>query len=144
MSNGYSGFKGCVALTEINSLNTTPPVIKENTFDEVTYENAILNIPIGCKTIYWLHPYWENFYNIVEKEFPTTGISEAVSKDIDYGYRIGNQGITFTKEIENVKIYTIQGILLYSGNFLIGQTLNLTPNATYIIMIGEQATKIAF
>ena len=133
-----------MALTEINSLNTTPPVIKENTFDEVTYENAILNIPFGCKTIYWLHPYWENFYNIVEKEFPTTGIIQTITENTDYGYNIDNDGITFTKDGESVKIYTIQGTLFYSGKSSIGQTVELTPNAIYIIKVGEHATKVAF
>ena len=141
---GDYAFKGCVALTEINSLNTTPPVIKENTFDEVTYENAILNIPFGCKTIYWLHPYWENFYNIVEKDFPTTGIVENVFEKTDYGYRIDNYGITFTKENEGVRIYTSQGFLLYNGKSSIGQTINLSPNTVYIVKIGKQTTKVAF
>lgn len=141
---GDRAFNGCVELVEINSLNTTPPVIKENTFDEMAYENAILNVPLGCRTIYWLHPYWENFYNIVEKNFPTTGISETISNDTDRGYRIGNYGIIFTKENEDVKIYTIQGGLFYNGKSSIGQTINLAPNAVYIVKVGKQTTKVAF
>lgn len=141
---GDYAFKGCVALTEINSLNTTPPVIKENTFDEVTYENAILNIPFGCKTIYWLHPYWENFYNILEKEFPTTGIAEVVSENSDCGYRLGGYGVTFTKDGEAVGVYTIQGTLIYSVKSSLGQTVELTPNTIYIIKLGGQTTKIVF
>lgn len=141
---GEEAFSGCASLKIINSLNNIPPVISENTFSEETYNTATLYVPIGCKTIYWLHPYWENFYNIVEKESPTTGIAEIVSENIDSGYRLGNNGITFTKEGESVKIYTIQGTLLYNGKPSLGQTVELTPNVIYIIKIGEQVTKIAF
>lgn len=141
---GASAFDGCVALTEVNSLNTTPPTIQENTFDENTYGKAILNVPFGCKTIYWLHPYWENFSNIAEKDFPTTGIIQTITENTDYGYNIDNDGITFTKDGESVKIYTIQGTLFYSGKSSIGQTVELTPNAIYIIKVGEHATKVAF
>ena len=62
-------FSGCSALTSITSLNTTPPEIEGDTFDEATYKNAILNIQQGCKTIYWLHPYWENFITMKENEY---------------------------------------------------------------------------
>lgn len=137
-------FEGCVELVEINSLNTTPPAIKENTFDTVTYTEAVLNVPLNCKTIYWLHPYWENFYNIVEKDFLITGIVENVFEKTDCGYSVNNYGITFTKENKNVKIYTIQGGLLYNGKSSIGQTINLPPNTVYIVKIGKQTTKVAF
>ena len=59
-------FKGCSSLAYVISLNTTPPVIRESTFDEETEKNAILYVPIGSKNTYWLHPYWENFSNIIE------------------------------------------------------------------------------
>lgn len=65
----YGVFQGCNNLSTLISLNTTPPAITESTFDYVTYQNATLKVPINCKTIYWLHPYWENFHNIEEKDF---------------------------------------------------------------------------
>lgn len=137
-------FSGCVDLVEVNSLNTIPPTIKENTFDSVTYAEAVLNVPLNCKTIYWLHPYWENFYNIIEKDFPTTGIVENAFEKTDSGYRVDNYGITFTKENEDVKIYTTKGDLLYSGKSSIGKTINLVPDTVYIVKVGKQTTKVAF
>jgi len=65
---GDFAFWGCFGLTSITSLNPTPPVIAGNTFDDSTYSNAVLSIPLGCKTIYWLQPNWENFKNIQEIE----------------------------------------------------------------------------
>lgn len=139
---GDKAFNGCTSLITINSLNSTPPVIQETTFSEETYDIATLNVPIGCKTIYWLHPYWENFYNIVEKDFPSTGISETISENVDCGYRIGNYGLTFTKDGEYMRIYTIQGVLLYSGKSSIGKTIYLPSNTVYIIKTSKQTTKI--
>lgn len=52
----------------MNSLNSTPPEIEVYTFSEITYNTAKLFVPIGCKNIYWLHPYWENFAKIEEIE----------------------------------------------------------------------------
>ena len=52
----------------VTSYNSTPPEIDESTFDKETYENVILYVPKGSKTLYWLHPYWENFKNIEEIE----------------------------------------------------------------------------
>lgn len=37
-------------------------------FDGYTFENGTLYVPNGCKNIYWLHPYWENFKKIEEIE----------------------------------------------------------------------------
>lgn len=141
---GNNAFSGCTNLTTINSLNPTPPAIEDESFMEATYNTATLYVPNGRKTIYWLHPYWENFYNIVEKDFPTTGIVENVFEKTDYGYRIDSYGITFTKENESVKIYTSQGVLLYNGKSSIGQTINLSPNTVYIVKVGKQTTKVAF
>lgn len=53
-------------MTSITSLTILPPVISGNTFDDSTYSNAVLSVPLVCKTIYGLQPYWENFKNIQE------------------------------------------------------------------------------
>jgi len=65
---GELAFYGCNSLTSVISLNTTPPQISNSTFSDETYKSATLNVPVGCKNIYWLHPYWENFTKIEEIE----------------------------------------------------------------------------
>ena len=79
-------FSGCSNLTTVISLNTTPPEIYYNTFDKFTYNKATLQVPIGCKTIYWLHPYWENFMKMEEID-----VSSINPTSIDYG----NDGHTY-------------------------------------------------
>ena len=53
-------------MTSVNSLNTTPPEITSDSFDETTEKNATLYVPKGSKTTYCQHPYWKNFKNIVD------------------------------------------------------------------------------
>ena len=87
---GYGAFRGCSSLASVISLNTTPPEINNNTFDATTYNNATLQVPIGCKTIYWLHPYWENFKKMEEIEVlgvsnvPTDSVIDGDCDDIIY------------------------------------------------------------
>ena len=95
---GERAFSGCSGLTSVTSSNTTPPVIKESTFDEDTEKNAILNVPIGCKTLYWLHPYWENFANINEVE-----IHEDISEIRAEALAIYDSGMTLYEEFAQLE-----------------------------------------
>jgi len=74
-----SALEGCIGLTSVTSLNTTPPVIQSNTFSQETYTTATLKVPVGCQTIYWLHPYWENFGKI--EEIDTSGINNIIANE---------------------------------------------------------------
>ena len=60
---GNGAFYLCSGLAYVTSLNTTPPKLEDNTFPNY---NATLYVPTGYKGQYWLHPYWENFTNVVE------------------------------------------------------------------------------
>ena len=74
---GKGAFIGCTALTSVTSFNPLPPGVEgrtyesEGVFEKEAYENATLYVPKGSKTLYWLHPYWENFKNIVELDDTT-------------------------------------------------------------------------
>ena len=74
-----SAFEGCSGLISVTSLNTTPPIIEGGTFENTTYKNATLHVQQGCKTIYWLHPHWENFLNIDEQEYVLDNIYVTIS-----------------------------------------------------------------
>ena len=92
----------------MTSLNTTPPKIESNTFPNY---NATLYVPIGCKTIYWLHPYWENFTNVVEID--ASNIQYTLTYKVDgevyktYKLKVGDK---ITPEAEPTKEgYTFSG-----------------------------------
>ena len=108
---GWGTFNGCGNLTTVTSLNPTPPVINERTFDPSVKENATLYVPKGCKSIYWLHPYWEDFKKIVEIE--ETASSEEIKMSVPNGDRtaIGyssSHGLDFTN-VEGVKAWIVTG-----------------------------------
>jgi len=85
---GYRAFSDCISLKSVYSLNSTPPEMVESSFDETTYNQATLYVPTGCRTIYWLHPYWENFFEI--KETDTSSSVEAPISDVKYDGDIYN------------------------------------------------------
>ena len=95
----------------MTSLNTTPPQIIETTFENVTYANATLYVPKGCKTVYWLNPGWENFKNIVE--LGDTGIND----------------VTVDQHQQREGVYTIDGVKLSADA---DNTDNL-PKGIYIV-----------
>ena len=97
-------FSDCTGLTSVTSLNTTPPVIQSNTFSEGTYSTATLKVPVGCQTIYWLHPYWENFGKI--EEIDTSGIDGIIANEdkdaIEQIYTIDGKSIDVMKRGLNI------------------------------------------
>ena len=65
-------FYGCIGLTSVSVLNPTPVAISQDTFTNRT--NAFLYVPTGCKGAYEAADYWNEFKEIIEKDF--TGIDQ--------------------------------------------------------------------
>ena len=82
-----NAFSGCNRLSSVASESMTPPNLKENAFNDETYENATLYVPRGSLTLYSQHQYWKKFKKIVEKD--TSGIN-TVRNDTDKAERIYN------------------------------------------------------
>ena len=57
---GDYAFKGCIRVNDITSMNTTTPVVYDNTLSSVS-DYAYLYIPAGSKRTYKLDPYWGRF-----------------------------------------------------------------------------------
>ena len=57
---GDYAFKGCIRVNDITSMNTTTPVVYENTLSSIS-DYAYLYIPAGSKRTYKLDPYWGRF-----------------------------------------------------------------------------------
>ena len=101
----------CPIQESITCYNPTPPEIDVRTFRATVYDDVILYVPKGSKTLYWLHPYWENFKNIVE-------LGDTSIDDVIVDQHQQREGV-----------YTIDGIKL-SANA--GNIENL-PKGIYII-----------
>lgn len=135
-------FDECKNIEEVNSLNTTPPAITERTFAYETYDKATLYVPTGCRNIYWLHPYWEDFFEIKEKDFPT-GITNPTIEDNEQAFEIVDGKIHFTKDGENIYIYNIDGTIVYKGVSQCGKTVEVPAKGIYIVKSGSYSTKVA-
>ncbi len=115
-----TAFSGCTAVTEVHSLNSIPPEIVKNTFAAEAYENATLYVPSGCKTIYWLHPYWEDFSPIVEEDIATDIVSlpEDDSPNADASQPNVRKDVIFTldgRRITQDKVQLPQGVYIING-----------------------------
>ena len=115
---GSYAFSGCSGLTSVTSLNTTPPVITATTFDTTTEQNATLNVPVGCEDIYWLHPYWENFYKI--EGIDVTAIQSVIGENhVNEGENVYNlNGERMAVDADNIQalpkgVYIVNGRKIY-------------------------------
>ena len=111
---GKSAFEFCSNLTEVISLNTTPPEIEENTFDANTYSKATLKIPIECRIIYGQQPYWENFLNVEEIDLSAISsiTKEEFSSKVDGVYNLKGERIDVNEDNVNELpkgIYIVNG-----------------------------------
>ena len=100
------------------SQNPIPPHIEyipysstRGAFDFEVEKEAVLYVPKGCKTIYWLHPLWENFKNIVELD--DSGVN----------------GITIDPSPKSKGVYTIDGVKLSADT----DNIENLPKGIYII-----------
>ena len=107
---GSYAFHGCSGLTSVISLNTTPPNISNSTFSDDTYKSATLNVPVGCKNIYWLHPYWENFTKIEEIE-----VNEDISEKQALALKSYQDGVSIYDGY--VYYYKGDGHIFYQATF---------------------------
>ncbi len=89
---GQGAFLYCHSLWVVNSLNPTPPVIRENTFSTISY----LYVPLGSKAAYEQDNYWRYFfYNIDEIEEFGDHIDGIIEADFELDgiyYNIANDG----------------------------------------------------
>ncbi|WP_415579135.1 leucine-rich repeat domain-containing protein, partial [Flavobacterium psychrophilum] len=58
---GDEAFGGCSSLRTVNCHITSPLVIDENIFDDVTQSNCALNVPTGTQAVYQAAAVWRDF-----------------------------------------------------------------------------------
>ncbi|MCB6064402.1 leucine-rich repeat protein [Flavobacterium psychrophilum] len=58
---GDEAFAGCSSLRTVNCHITSPLVIDENIFDDVTQSNCALNVPAGTEAAYQAAAVWKDF-----------------------------------------------------------------------------------
>ena len=88
-----------------------PEINSSSAFGSKAEEEGTLYVPKGSKTLYWLHPYWENFKNIVE--LGDTGIDD----------------VTVDQHQQREGVYTIDGVKLSAD----ADNIDNLPKGIYII-----------
>ncbi len=98
-------FTYCYNINSVTSLNPMPPKILNGTinttyglYETDVYKNATLYVPKGSKTLYWLHPFWENFKNIEEIDVDESSLNS-----------------TFIDLQKDGSIYNLNGIKVYDS-----------------------------
>lgn len=139
----HNAFEGCDNLKQILSLNPTPPEIFEDTFDGIDYINCKLFVPVGSKTLYWLHPYWDKFFNIeelTEEQITSIPMIDISSDNIVDYISINNGTINILDSKAHVIVYSSNGQKVYdSKNSSSSITL---PSNIYIVKVNDKLVKI--
>lgn len=73
---GQGAFLGCNSLTNVYCLSDFPPAVGDYCFDETTYSNARLWVPIGFKYQYQKADVWKNFKYISEHDMDPNSVKE--------------------------------------------------------------------
>lgn len=134
---GSCSFLNCHKISEIISLNPTPPSFESNSFDLEIYKNATVRVPVGCGDAYRADLYWRKFANIVETDFG--GVDEVASDDVSVTVNGGSIEIAGEGNAL-VEVYNLSGQLVYSG---METTIGGIARGIYIVRVAGQTFKVA-
>jgi hypothetical protein len=85
-----SAFAGC-SISSVVSLNTNPPTLLQNAFDDTVYNNAITYVPASSMPSYQTAAGWQNFMNY-ESIDDNNSVSNIIN-DADYSISIDGNNI---------------------------------------------------
>ena len=100
---GDYAFRGCIRVNDITSMNTTTPVVYENTLTSIS-QYAYLYVPADSKRTYQLDPYWSRFdiQEIVSEEAELTSDEVTVEANDDnaiFTWPIDDNAATYSLQI---------------------------------------------
>ena len=141
LSIGQDAFIGCINLTHLQVQALNPPTCQNDCFDNISKTRCELQVPIGCRSYYWVAPVWSEFNKIVETDF--SGISNVNYDDVQV--EIVNGKITISGCPGNlfVRIYHINGIIVYQEQAQ-DNIIQFEPSSSgiYLVVIGSKTYKI--
>ncbi|HHT21957.1 MAG TPA: leucine-rich repeat domain-containing protein [Bacteroidales bacterium] len=140
-------FEECNKLSVVNCHIADPASITtfgEGVFVDVSVWNCTLYVPIGSKEKYLIADQWEDFGNIVEKDFGTE--LKSLAKQ---GIRVwSGKGMLYINADFNlsqsavINVYSMSGALVRSVETKHASSLQIPVNAgTYIVRIGDATEK---
>lgn len=108
------------------------------TFNNWTYLNSILYVPVGSLSIYKAADGWKNFYDIREFEASVDDIETDSAREPQINVIKG--GLRVLTDCK-IAIYSSSGQLVESGYLSSGTEIAI-PAGMYIVRIGEKAKKV--
>ena len=116
-----NAFSGCTGLQAVECKSATPPVCKENVFNNVNTQNVQLIVPNASKSAYKAADTWKN---------------------LNYGVSIGDtkevEGINY-KVISESAVEVIAGATKYTGNIVIPNDVTIEGSKYTVARIANEA-----
>jgi hypothetical protein len=134
----HGAFEYCTGLDTIFSNATTPPVIDEETFEDVN-RNIPVIVPCGSVSAYKNAGYWYRFTNI-QHDSDCTGVEENEIADLQiFPNPVSNTlNITSSEQILSIEIVNVIGQVVYrtevNGNNAVCDVKDL-KSGVYVVMI---------
>lgn len=140
---GKDAFIGCVNLQILKVQAITPPVCQNDCFESVSKTRCELQVPMGCRSSYWVTPVWSEFNKIVETDF--SGIDSVYYDDMHIELINGKINISGCPIDVIIRIYQINGTLLYQSEAS-ENVVEFEPSSrgVYLVVIGNKTYKVSF
>ena len=140
---GKDAFIGCVNLQILKVQAIAPPVCQNDCFESISKTRCELQVPMGCRSSYWVTPVWSEFNKIVETDF--SGIDSVYYDDMHIEIINGKIAISGCPIDVIVRIYQINGILLYQSEVSAnGVEFEPSSRGVYLVVIGNKTYKVTF
>jgi len=132
-------FEECTNIKTVNALSTLPPIGADNTFELITYRDAMLNVPKTAKDAYSKPACWRNFRHVEEKDFGGVDDVTADGSGICVNVRDGQVEVSGTDASEEIRVYDMSGIEIYRGT---DRTIALPTKGVYIVKVAGRSFKV--
>lgn len=139
---GQDAFIGCVNLQTLKVKAITPPVCQNDCFESVSKTRCELQVPMGCRSSYWVAPVWSEFNKIVETDF--SGINPVYYNDVHIEITNGKISISGCPNDLVISIYQINGTLLYQSEAS-DNVVEFKPSShgVLLVVIGNKTYKVS-
>ena len=133
-------FEECTNIKTVNALSTLPPIGADNTFELITYRDAMLNVPKTAKDAYSKPACWRNFRHVEEKDFGGVDDVTADGSGICVNVRDGQVEVSGADASEEIRVYDLSGMEIYRGT---DRTIALPTKGVYIVKVAGRTFKVA-
>lgn len=135
---GSDAFSYCFSLSGIYSKNPMPPNLGYECFDSVNKNTCKLYVPEGSKSAYQSASQWQDFDNIIEKDFTAINLINKENSTI----KSVTNGISIeTKETTPVSVYNLSGQKIYQSVINGNKEIRLNKGV-YIVKMNNGSEKV--